>query len=125
MSTFVELVRAELMAASSVTDLVGSRIYPKTAPQGTPTPYITISVVTDVPANSFTGRPANLLVTARVQVDCYSSSYLEARRVADEVNLVVADLTRPDLSAVREASRDLFENETELHCISSDYSVSA
>jgi hypothetical protein len=128
MTTFVELLRTQLIAAAGVTTLVGSspaRIYANRAPQGTATPFCVISVISDVPAASFTGVPAELLRQARVQIDAYAKTYLEAHAVADAVDLVVAALSSPDLSAIRENGVDLYDDQAELHRVSADYFVSA
>jgi hypothetical protein len=124
-TTFVELLRAQLVADAAVTNLVGQRIYPQVAPQGAAAPFVVLTVVSDVPASTFTGAPADLLRSARVQVDSYATKYLDAHQVADAVDLVVAALSRPDLSAIRENSRDLYDDEAQLHRVSSDYAVSA
>jgi hypothetical protein len=121
--TFVELVRAELMAAQAVNDLVGQRIFPQVAPQGVDPPFVVLTTVSEIPASSFTGEPGELLRQARVQVDCYAAGYLDAHQVANAVDAVVADLSRPDLSAVRESSQDLYDDEAQLHRVSSDYGV--
>lgn len=126
MSTFLEKVRNELVASSAVADLLGAvnpRIYPLTAPQGCETPFAVITVVSDVPQNTFTGEVSERLRDARVQVDCYASRYLDAHAVATAVDGVVAALRRPDLCATREGARDLYDDEATLFRVSLDFSV--
>ena len=121
--TTLEAIRARLVAASSVTDLVNQRVYPQVMPQPPTLPAVVITVVAELPQNSFTGAAATRLLEARVQIDCYAKTYLEAHQVADAVDAVVADLNDVDLSATRESAQDLYENETQLHRVLLDYLV--
>jgi len=125
-STFVEQVRARLVGDNTILELLGvtnTRIYPQVAPQGTTAPYAVLTVVSDVPENSFTSEVDELLRNARLQVDCYAATYLGAHQVARAVDVVVAGLSGSDLSAVRESSRDLYDDEAQLHRVSMDFSV--
>lgn len=124
MTTFVEMVRAELLASQAVRDLVSERVFPILAPQGAVPPFVVLAVPSETPANSFTSTPADVLRQARVQVDSYAQTHLAAHALADAVDAVVGDLSRPDLSAVRESSRDLYDDEAQLHRVSADYAVS-
>lgn len=128
--TFVEMVRAELLASTAVTDLVGAapaaRIFPGKAPQGTTAPYLVLQVVSDVPINSVDGSAVTRLHMARFQVDAYAGSYLSAWALAGAVVEVIANLSRPDLSAYLDVQRDLYDDTTpELRRVSMDFSVSA
>ncbi len=128
MTTFVELIRAQLVAASSVTSIVGSspaRIYAQVAAQNTARPFVVITVISDVPLLSFTALPAEMLRQARVQIDSYAETYLGAHALADAVDLVVGGLASPDLSADRTNSTDLHDDATGLHRVSVDYFVNA
>lgn len=122
--TTLEHVREKIVANSAVTTLVGTKVYPQKAPQGTVVPYIILTVVTEVPQNSFSGEASTRLLIARVQIDSYGKSYAEAHQVADAVDEVVANLSFPEISAFRETSDDLYEEETQLHRVSADYMVS-
>lgn len=121
--TTIEAVRAELAADAAVTALVGERIYPQVAPQGAAPPYVVMTVVSDVPSNTFDGSPATRLVQSRIQVDCYARMYREARAVADAVDGVLGALSRPDLIAQREMTQESYENDAELHRVSMDFLV--
>ena len=124
--TFVELVRAELVAASAVMTLVGSRIYPDAAPQGTLPPYLVLQVPSDVPINSVDGTAETRLRVARFQVDAYAASRLLSHQLADAVVAVVANLGRSDLSAYLDVRRELYDDQTpELRRVSMDFSISA
>lgn len=121
--TTLEAIRAELAAASAVTDLVGQRIRPQLLQPADIMPAVVITVVSEVPENSFDGTPDTRWVSARVQVDCYAEQYLQAHAVADAVNNVIAALSRPDLSAELESKQDLYEDETKRHRVSMDFMV--
>jgi hypothetical protein len=121
-STFVEKVRAELVAAGSVTVLVGTRVYPLAAPQGTGSPYVILTTVSDVPENAFQADE-DPLRNARVQVDCYHPTYIDAHAVATAVAGVLGALSRPDLCALRLNKRDLYDDEQQLHRVSMDFAV--
>lgn len=121
--THQEAIRAELVAAPTVTTLVGTRIYPSKAPQGVVAPFVVITTVSSVPQNAM-GELANTrLRVARVQIDCYAKGYVDVHAVADAIDNVVANLAREDLTAVQDTSSDLYDDETELRRVSTDYFV--
>lgn len=121
--THLQAIRAQLVAASSVTDLVGSRIYPQKAPQGAADPLVVLTTISAVPEATFTGAPSALLEAATVQVDCYAKTYLGAHEVATAIDDVLGALSGPTISAVRAGQRDLYDDRTESHRVSSDYTV--
>jgi hypothetical protein len=121
--THLEAVRAALIANSALTGLVGQKVYPAVAPQGVVAPFVVITTISSVPQNSMTGGPANRLRIARVQIDSYAPTYLQAHQVADAVDAVVADLSAEDLSAAQESSADLYDDQTQLRRVSTDYLV--
>ncbi len=123
MTTLGEAVRAKLVADPTVASLVVARVFPNLMPQGGAQPAIVYQVVSEVPENALTGDSTTRLVTARLQVDCYAKTYLEAHAVADAVDAVLSALSSPDLSAWREVSRDLYDNEAQLHRVSTDFTV--
>jgi hypothetical protein len=122
-----EVIFGVLSADPSVAYLVGTRIYPNVAPQG-PRPTdsytaIVYQVISDVPQNAFTGDATDRLRNARVQIDCYARQYKDVQAIADAVDKVISALSRPDLSAWRESSRDYYDNEAQLHRVSMDVNV--
>ncbi len=124
MST-IETVRAQLVAASAVTTLVGQRIYPQVLPPDMNTfPAVTLTLVSEVPVNSLNGAAANRLKVARVQVDVFAKTYREAHAAFDAIDAVIADLSSPTLSAYGESSQDSYDDETQRHGVSGDYFVS-
>jgi len=104
---------------ATVSGIVATRIYPNKMPQG-PRPVnftaIVFQVISDVPANALTGSSTNRLRNARVQIDCYAKLYDDAQTLADAVDAVVTTT----LNGWREMSRDLYEDEPELHRVQMD-----
>lgn len=121
--TVLEAIRARLVADATVQSLVENRIYPQVIPQGSLMPAVVLSVIDERPINSLTGDPSTRLKRARLQVDCYAETYLEAHDVFDAVDNVISSLSDPELSAHRELSEDLYEDETQLYRVSSDFIV--
>jgi hypothetical protein len=109
MSTSVgEAIRTELVADTAVTTLVGQQIYPNLAPQGTVPPYVVYTVISNVPSNTFTGAASDRLNEIRMQVDCYAKKYLDAQAIAEAVDNVISNLSRPrPLRAARKFARPL------------------
>ena len=115
MATFGEQIFSKLTAATAVTALVATRIYPNKAPQGAGAPRIVFLVVSDVPNNTLDGDVASRQRQARLQVDCYAEKYLDAQALAEAVDSVLGNLSGPGLSGWRENSTDLWDEEAQLH----------
>jgi hypothetical protein len=78
--TSTGIVRARLEALSSVTALVGTRIYETLLPQKPTTPTIRLTPIAGAPEPlHLRGRVG--VKRERVQVDCYADSLLSARAV--------------------------------------------
>jgi len=121
--TTVEAIRARLLAAPAVAALVGQRVYPSKMPQAPTFPTVVLQVISDVPVDSLAVAYDGRLSIARLQVDCYAPTYLQAHQVADAVDQVVSELTEVGLSAVKETSQDLYDDEVERHRVSMDFAV--
>lgn len=118
-----EVVFALLSADAGVAALVAKRIYPQIAPQPLTKPYVVYAVVSDEPLNSLQGDTSGL-GSARVQIDCYATSYRDVQAVADAVDAVLkARNVYNDSSSLRLSRRDLYESDTKLHRVSADYSI--
>jgi hypothetical protein len=124
MASTVQAIRDELVANAAVIALVSDRIFPQVIPQGTSMPAVVITLISEIPITSFTGLQETNLKQARVQIDSYATTYLQAHEIATAIDLVVGNLSRADLSALRENMQDLYEDETQLHRVSADYIVS-
>ncbi len=117
----VERVKALLSANAMVASMVGDRVFPEVLPQGCDMPAIAYSVVVDEGISSLDGYSD--LDNAVVQVDCYSRSYMEGHHLADAVGSVMTRFISVDFSSLQVSRRDLYEDDTELHRVSIDYSV--
>lgn len=122
--TLGELIYSALAGDGTVTALIGTRIFPNRRPQTATLPLAVYNIISDVPANSLDGVDATTLTATRLQVDAYAKTYKEAHQVAKAIDNVLANLNSPDMSAVRDTKRDTFDNETQLHRVSTDYWVS-
>lgn len=113
--SFESELRAHLLADSSISDLVGERIYPIIAPQRAPTIRITYSIVFGETQNSLDGFTSGL-TRYRVQLDCWSQSFDVARRLALAVrNRLKVAATSFQSVIVSFPSIDDYEDEAELY----------
>lgn len=78
-----QIIYGVLSAASGVTALVSTRIYPDMAPQNTTFPYIVFQKLQTQPTDTKEG--VSKLDKILVQVDCYSNNYDNAHSLAASV----------------------------------------
>lgn len=117
-----QIVFGILSGNPAVIALAGTRIFPAKMPQGCRYPAAVYSVVSDVETQSLAGYTASQR-NARVQIDAYSPAYLEAQALADAISAALTKTEPPALSSRRVLRRDLYEDETELHRVSMDFSL--
>lgn len=132
-STVGASIRALLIADGATAALVGTRIYPNELPQKVQLPAIVYTLISDVPEASFDGDTSTTLKAARLQIDCYAradgsgsaprGAYEKAHAVAACVERVVGNLAEHDLSANYESARDLYDNVSQYHRVSMDFTV--
>ena len=84
-------VRRQLLDNAAVAALVSDRIYPLMIPQGEPLPAITYSVVATDEDNQ--EGDADTLARARVQLDCWATTYKQANDLARAVRLALPTTT--------------------------------
>lgn len=82
-----ELLISKLQEASSITDVVGSKIYYSTADQNAVAPYIVVSSI-DVFDREIHHSGAAAIARSRIQFDCLGRSALEAKQVANLVRVL-------------------------------------
>lgn len=121
--TVEEAVRAQLLATSAVTDLVGTRIYMLVLPQKPTLPAIRVQLI-DNPEDYHLRGPVDL-TPARVQVDVYAHAatsgndpYASASAIAEQVNaaLIAAPWStgspgRQIAGAFRKSRRTMYEGD--------------
>lgn len=80
-------LRSYLLAQTSITSLVGQRIYPMRLPQGATLPAITYQVVFGTSTYSHDGDED--LGRRRFQLDCWASTYADSMNVAEAVRAAI------------------------------------
>ena len=78
----IDLV-AHLKADATLTALIGTRIYPLTAPQNVVKPYITYQVINGNSNQCFSGGIYQEDI--RFQIDCWSTSYANVKAISEAV----------------------------------------
>lgn len=79
--TIGETIFSTLTGDAAVSAIVGTRVYPLVIPQGGDLPAVTYQRIYGAPINDLAG--AGELVRARVQVDCWATTYASVRALAD------------------------------------------
>jgi hypothetical protein len=72
-----EVVRAEMLATTTITAIAGDRINWDKRPQGSPFPDIVLHLISDIPEMGMSGPTG--WRDARVQADCWATRHLQAR----------------------------------------------
>lgn len=70
-----------LAAASDVTDLVSTRIYPELAPENVTLPYVVFSVISTIPSDIKDG--GSPIDRVNVQLDIYASTTVERDSIGE------------------------------------------
>lgn len=83
-----EALRDYLASQAGVAALVGSRIYWAERPQASDLPAIVLHKISGV--RGYTTRKADGLVRVRIQIDCWSDQYADAKAVARAVTTVLS-----------------------------------
>lgn len=99
---------------SAVTDIATGGIHYRKAPQGTTDPYVVWFIVSDTPSNYQSETPDRS--NFRIQVDCWSRSPASLIDLKDKVRAQL------DTIAHQIVGRDGYDDETQLHRYSLDYS---
>lgn len=76
-------LKTYLDSKTAITNIVGTRIYLDTAPQGVTSPYLIYQEVDSQTEHHMTG--ASALRGATYQFDCYASGSLQVKQLADSV----------------------------------------
>lgn len=84
---------ALLQANAAVTGIVGDRVYPIVAPEGTAAPYIIYTRISSAPTVDLSG--ATRAEDHRVQVDVYADTFAGVHTLADAAQAALADAGMP------------------------------
>ena len=87
MSIELDLV-AKLKANTTLSGLVGARIYPLTAPQNVVIPYVTYQVINGRDMQCLSGNTYQEDI--RIQIDCWSLSYGQVISIKDAVKASIS-----------------------------------
>jgi hypothetical protein len=117
MEKVLEAIRSELQGATQVRDLVAQRIYPDALPSDAALPAVVLRRIPPATIESAQGEDH------RIRIDCYAQRYMAAHEVAEAVDAVLADTTRPEFSIWRHNARDVYENRGQVHHVQLDFSV--
>lgn len=127
MTALQSAVYAALAGYNGVNGLVGTRVYPGSAPQGVARPYIVWDEISQVNATSLSGSKSGStgLLNARVQVTCWCAGEdggTKVRELDAQVQLAMesASAFRCTLIEGRSLGR---EPDTKLFGFQSDFSV--
>jgi len=98
-------VRAVLVGASGVTDLVSTRVYPNSAPQSTTKPFIVYEVDTLEPVDALSGHAG--LTFAQFTITSWGATYSDAKAVSAAVLAALGDYSgTSDNINIPQASHD-------------------
>jgi Protein of unknown function (DUF3168) len=78
-----EALIAKLLATSGVASLAQARVFPGRRPQGSALPAIVLNRISGAPI--YTDQGESGLATARIQFDCWGTTFTSAKRTARAV----------------------------------------
>lgn len=115
-------IRTFLLSHETLTDLIGERLFPSVAAEGTPGPYVCYYEVSGVAHHDIpVGYP-------RYQFSVFSKRYLEAKNIAAEIRSILQRYKGQMggyriIQAVWSGSRELYEQDTKLHHVATDFQI--
>lgn len=120
--TIESLIYNRLSNYGGLTALIGIRIYPLMIPQEQSLPSVTYFIVSNIPEHAM-GNDADI-VTVRLQVSSWSTSYKMAKAVAAQVKAALSRYrSSPILDIFLDNEMDQFESDVEEYVVISDFIV--
>jgi hypothetical protein len=116
-------VRDALLNSAAVQAIAGTRIYPMRLPPNATFPAVVYTVISKIPVPAFGNATAGTLKQSRLQVDSYAREYDDAQDLAGAIEDYLTALTGAGITVEFADSRDLFENDTQLHRVNADFIV--
>ena len=126
-----EAVRTTLISATDVSDVIGTKVFPAIAPQGTELPYITYQIISNNADQHMSG--ASGLQETRIQLNCWSASYAEVQNLAEAVRESLLPMSGTINSTLicgvtSEGKRDTYEKpqsgeEVGVYGVSEDFNI--
>lgn len=122
----LEDLRAFLLADSTVSGLLATRIYPNYLPQGVTVPAVTYQVISEERGHVMARRDG--VPATRIQIDIWGSTWLSSRavdaaivdRLDDYKGLLDGAGSTKVQGVFVDTQRTMYESEPELHRISRD-----
>ena len=111
-------IQQQILTLLSGGTAAGARVYPLTAPDAVPKPYITYQRVSSNSENVLSGSSG--LTNTRMQIDVYAMTYAEATSIAAQVDALMSAWSVQNVSITLQ---DFFEDQVKLFRISHDYSL--
>lgn len=110
---------ALLIAAPAVSALVGDRVALTALPEGESRPYIVCQLISGQRAGSLNSTGLNR--RARMQISCFSNSYLQAKAIAEVAMDAIEN--HDGFNVVFNGDQDLMDQTTKLFYTVMDYSI--
>ena len=115
MSDISKDVRTYLLTVSAVTDIVGSRIFPRMMPQGESLPAVVFSLIGSTSEPRLLGASGG--VRALVQIDCYAETHIVCNNLAEKIRLSLHGYSgtagSSTVEAMLDAKREMFDAPTD------------
>lgn len=77
-----------LLGSSTVTNLVGNKVFPQSIEQGVKIPALVVTRISGAPLYADDGEVG--LSSPRIQIDCYAKTYTETKALADIVRTLLS-----------------------------------
>lgn len=107
-----------LTATTTITDIMGNKLYPVRAPQAVKMPYGVYQRISGGQQNGLSGYLT--LENPRMQIDIYSTSYSQVKTLAENIHTQMETSTGFKNTLISDS--DLFEDELNVYRITMDYS---
>lgn len=107
-----------LSGTTVITSLVNTRIYPVKAPQNAIYPHLIYTRISGGQANTLDGYAD--FENPRIQIDTYSTGYLECKNLSSSVHSVMNGATA--FKSILVSDGDLYEDEVDAYRVTMDFS---
>ena len=108
-------IRTYLQTKTAVTNLVGTRIFPRMMPQGETLPAVVFSLIGSTSEPRLLGASGG--VRALVQLDCYAETHIACNALGEQIRLALHGYSgtagNSTIEAMLEAKRELFDAPTD------------
>ena len=119
MAFIEQTIYSELVAATGLNALIGTRVYPLVAPEGATMPAIVIQRISGGQISSLGGFSG--LERPRFQFSCYGDTYGAAKNAARQLRIAIEDST--NLKAVCENDIDQYDKDAKLFRSTVDFYI--